>query len=349
MTTLLELKEYIKRFYSKNEVFVDPIGKFLLAFVMLLMINGNLGYMSRIDSLAIVLIVALMCSFLPSGFTIVFGALFILLHLYSLAWEVAAVVGALFLVMVLLYFTFSPKDAVVVVLLPICFLLKIPYLIPIAVGLLATPASVAAVACGTIVYYMVSFVKDNATSLGSMEASEAVARVKIVIDNLIGNKAMLVTVIAFSVTVIVVYMIRRLSIDHAWTIASIAGALLDAIILLIGDLMFDTNISIMGVILGTLISLLLVKVIDFFMFNLDYSRTEKVQFEDDEYYYYVKAVPKITVATPAKTVKKINTRHHSNSKSRNAEVYDDEQYYSEDEIYYSDEEYEEYEDVDSDN
>lgn len=33
--------------------------------------------------------------------------------------------------------------------------------------------------------------------------------------------------------------------------------------------------------------------IEFLCFNLDYSRTEKVQFEDDEYYYYVKAVPKV--------------------------------------------------------
>jgi hypothetical protein len=60
------------------------------------------------------------------------------------------------------------------------------------------------------------------------------------------------------------------------------------------------------VIIGTVISALLMLVVEFFAFNLDYSRTEKVQFEDDEYYYYVKAVPKVTVATPERKVKKIN-------------------------------------------
>ena len=50
------------------------------------------------------------------------------------------------------------------------------------------------------------------------------------------------------------------------------------------------------------------KIIEFFRFCLDYSRAEKVQFEDDEYYYYVKAVPKMTVAAPTNTVKKINTQ-----------------------------------------
>ena len=33
-----------------------------------------------------------------------------------------------------------------------------------------------------------------------------------------------------------------------------------------------------------------------------------MQFEDDEYYYYVKAVPKMMVSVPTKTVKKINTQ-----------------------------------------
>ena len=35
---------------------------------------------------------------------------------------------------------------------------------------------------------------------------------------------------------------------------------------------------------------------------------KKVQFEDDEYYYYVKAVPKMAVAVPEKRVKRITTQ-----------------------------------------
>ena len=35
---------------------------------------------------------------------------------------------------------------------------------------------------------------------------------------------------------------------------------------------------------------------------LDYTAVEHVQFEDDDYYYYVKAVPKIDVAMPTMNV-----------------------------------------------
>ena len=55
-------------------------------------------------------------------------------------------------------------------------------------------------------------------------------------------------------------------------------------------------------------SLILSGIYTFFVFAVDYSRTEYVQFEDDDYYYYVKAVPKLTVSTPDVKVQKINAR-----------------------------------------
>ena len=87
-------------------------------------------------------------------------------------------------------------------------------------------------------------------------------------------------------------------------------------VLLVGDLIFDINESLLSVILGTVLSFLLVLVLQFFVFYVDYSRTEKVQFEDDEYYYYVKAVPKVTVAKPEKKVKQISSARTGQTKSQ---------------------------------
>ena len=122
---------------------------------------------------------------------------------------------------------------------------------------------------------------------------------------MLGNKAMYVTLAAFAATLIVVYFIRRLSVDYAWMIAMVTGALLDVLVMLFGDLLYNTNLSVVGLIVGSVVSVALAKVLEFFVFNVDYSRTEYVQFEDDEYYYYVKAVPKNTVAAPQKRVKTI--------------------------------------------
>ena len=308
MTALLELRENLKKIYSRNEAFILPVIKFLLSFIVLSIINGKMGYITKLDNMAIVLIVSLLCSFLPTGFMAFFAMMFAVLHMYALSIETAAVGLVVFLLLYLLFLRFTAKEALVVVLTPVLCMLKLPYVMPVAMGLIGTPASCVSVGCGVVVYYLLQTVITNAPTINSMGAEEATAKLRLLIDGMLGNKAMLVTIAAFAITVIVVYLIRRMSVDHSWTIAMVAGVMIEVMILLVGDLMYDTNLSIVSALLGAVVTLIACKIIEFFRFCLDYSRTEKVQFEDDEYYYYVKAVPKMTVAAPTNTVKKINTQ-----------------------------------------
>lgn len=308
MTALLELRENLKKIYSRNEAFILPVIKFLLSFIVLSIINGKMGYMTKLDNMAIVLIVSLLCSFLPTGFMAFFAMMFAVLHMYALSIETAAVGLVVFLLLYLLFLRFTAKEALVVVLTPVLCMLKLTYVMPVAMGLIGTPASCVSVGCGVVVYYLLQTVITNAPTINSMGAEEATAKLRLLIDGMLGNKAMLVTIAAFAITVIVVYLIRRMSVDHSWTIAMVAGVMIEVMILLVGDLMYDTNLSIVSALLGAVVTLIACKIIEFFRFCLDYSRTEKVQFEDDEYYYYVKAVPKMTVAAPTNTVKKINTQ-----------------------------------------
>ena len=308
MTALLELRENLKKIYSRNEAFILPVIKFLLSFIVLSIINGKMGYMTKLDNMAIVLIVSLLCSFLPTGYMAFFAMMFAVLHMYALSIETAAVGLVVFLLLYLLFLRFTAKEALVVVLTPVLCMLKLPYVMPVAMGLIGTPASCVSVGCGVVVYYLLQTVITNAPTINSMGAEEATAKLRLLIDGMLGNKAMLVMIAAFAITVIVVYLIRRMSVDHSWTIAMVAGVMIEVMILLVGDLMYDTNLSIVSALLGAVVTLIACKIIEFFRFCLDYSRTEKVQFEDDEYYYYVKAVPKMTVAAPTNTVKKINTQ-----------------------------------------
>lgn len=315
MKNLLVMKEHIKIFYGKNEVYLTPMLKFLLALISLLLINGTWGYMEKIDRFPIVLVAALMCSFLPMNFIILIAALFMLLHLYALSVECTIVVFAVFLVLFLLYFRFSPKDTLVVLFMPLCFILRIPYVMPIAMGLIGTPVSAVSVVCGVAVYYIMAYVGDNMAAFGATDVENTMQKFKMIIDGILDNKAMIMTMVAFVVTLILVYTIRRMSINYAWTVAMIVGTVSNIVILLIGDFMLDTNISILGTFLGGCVSIGIVKLLEFFLFNVDYSRTEYTQFEDDEYYYYVKAIPKIMVTAPEKSVKKINSQKRSAPRS----------------------------------
>lgn len=308
MSNLLEIREKLKLLYSRNEFILVPVFKFMLAFLAICMVNGELGYMGKLDNLGLVLIVSLLCSFLPNGCIILFGALFSLMHLYELSLEVAIAALAIYLIMFLLFFRMGSKDTVILIFTVVLLALRIPYVIPVAVGLLASPLSAVSVACGTVVYYMLTYISDNATVISSMGADEATAKLRMVIDSVLGNRAMIVMIAAFAITIAAVYLIRRMSIDYSWSIAMVVGVIIDLVVLLVGDLIYDTQLSLGMAVLGSILALVIAKVLEFFRFCVDYSRTEKVQYEDDEYYYYVKAVPKLTVTRPDVKVKRINTR-----------------------------------------
>lgn len=324
MTNLLVLKEYVKSFYAKYEEFIVPALKFVLACILFFTINGRLGYMDKINNPVIVLVAALLCSFMPLGVMLFLCAVFLLLHVYALSLECTAVLLAAYLFVAVVYLRFSPKNHLILLLSPLLFLLKIPYVLPLAAGLFGTLGTAVPVVCGTVIYYVLSYITGNASMLGGGESDSVLQRLKDVTGGVTGNREMIIVAAAFAVTSILVYVIRRMSISYSRAIAILVGTLADIVILLVGDLMYDAGFSITAVILGSIVSAFLALLMQFFHFTLDYARTEKVQFEDDEYYYYVKAVPKMAVAVPEKKVKKITTqranqnvrRSHSKGKSR---------------------------------
>ena len=88
MTALLELKQRIKNLYSQYEIYILPVLRFVLAMVYFIWINTNMGYMKQIDNIFIVLILALICSILPSGVMIFVGFALMVAHGYALGIEV---------------------------------------------------------------------------------------------------------------------------------------------------------------------------------------------------------------------------------------------------------------------
>ncbi len=308
MSRLLELRDQIKYYYRKYEFIILPTMKFMVAYLAICCVNGALGYMHQVDTLGIVLIASLLCSFMPTGCIVFVASLFSLMHMYALSIEVALVSVCIYLVLLLLFMRFDSKHSLIVVLTAVMAAMKIPYVMPIAVGLLASPAAAVSVGCGLAAYSLINVVSGNAAVIYGMGAGEEMAKVRLVIDGVIKSRDMLVMIVAFAITIAVVYVIRRMAVDYSWSIAMVAGTIVNIVVILVGDLIYDTQVSLLGAFFASLLALVIAKVLEFMFFCVDYSRTENVQFEDDEYYYYVKAVPKMTVAVQSRTVKKINSQ-----------------------------------------
>lgn len=305
MSGLLELKEKLKDLYGKTEMYITPVLKFVLAILLLFTIDMKIGYMSALGNPLVIFVIALACAFLPVNAIVIANCVYIVLNSYALSMEVAIVAAALVVLMFLLYFRFAPKDAYVVLLVPLAFALKIPYTAPVLIGLMATPVSMVSMCFGIIMYYFVMYVSKNAGVL-SVAGSDMVTKVGMIFQNILADKMMMLMLISFMATVLVVYLIRRLNIDHVWNTAAIAGILTNLLILLVGEFMLSTTSSIGEMLISMIVSGVIVFAAQLFAFCVDYTRTEYVQFEDDEYYYYVKAVPKMTVSASSKKVQRIN-------------------------------------------
>ena len=119
------------------------------------------------------------------------------------------------------------------------------------------------------------------------------------------------------VTLVIVYIIRKMSIEHAWAVAIIFGILFEAVGMIAGDMVLGISGKTITILVGSIISCVIAFVIQFLFFNLDYSRTERLQFEDDEYYYYVKAVPKAIVAGTDKKVTRFSGKEEQDRMTKN--------------------------------
>ena len=314
MTNLLEIKDRLIRFYSKYETYLFPAVKFIVAIVLFTVINMNIGFMEKISRFPIALILALVCAILPVNATIWLAAFVVLADMYALSMEVAVTTLVLFAALFFLYFRFAPKDGFAAVLTPVCFKLNIPYVMPIGCSLLRDAYSVVAIICGTVIYYFLDGIHQNSGTLKNVVADGGTAattsKFDISVGQLLSNKEMYLVIAIFTITAIVVYLVRRLEVEHAWTLAIISGVLIEVVGLFAGYLVLNVSGKTLGLLIGNILSLLISFVIQFLFMNLDYARTERVQFEDDDYYYYVKAVPKKMVA-----VKEVTVKHFGNTAS----------------------------------
>lgn len=308
MMGLLVFKEKMKQFYGKYNIYITPVVKFLVGAAAFYMINSNVGYMAKLKNPLVPVVMGLVASVVPYGLTAFLAGCVIIAHVSQVSLEVALIIAVFMLVVMILYYGFRPGDGYLLLLTPMMFFLNIPYVVPILVGLSGSLVSIIPVSCGVCVYYILMYLKQNAGVLAGSTMSEMASRFIQIVKNVFGNELMWVMVAAFAVTVLVVFIIRNLSLDYAWSIAIIAGVITELVVIFIGDFNFNLPVSVGSMILGIVVSVILALIYQFFVFAVDYTRTEYLQYQDDEYYYYVKAVPKIAVSAPDVKVRRIYSR-----------------------------------------
>ena len=291
-----------RSFFQKYQLIIEPLFRFVISYLAFHTINTALAYNETVANPVIELGMAAVGAFLPPVVLILLCALLAILQVYSASPILAALVVVIFAVLYCFIARFSGKYGYAVVAVPILFVFKMPYLIPLLLGMIATPMAIFPTASGVIVYFVFKVIQEAAVRQDITSLDATLALYIDVVNSLFKHKEMFVTVAIFAVVILVMWMVRKLRFEFVFEITIVLGAIINILGFLLANLQLDINVGTGSMILGTVFSMLLVFVAQFFRVVLDYTSVEHVQFEDDDYYYYVKAVPKIDVAMLQKNV-----------------------------------------------
>lgn len=306
ITGLLIFRDKLKAFYAKGGVYIRHILRFGLAFLATYVVGRVIGNGSMISSPLICAAIALICAFVPLNITVVVSTVYIIIHLFGISLELAVIGAAVILVVYLLYFRFTPKTGFLLILTPLLFCLRVPYIVPVIAALTVGMSGIVPSVCGVFIYYLVDFAAKNANAIITMDADNALQNITFIFNNILTNRELIVIAVSFAVVITMIYLIKRLSVNYSWIIAIIAGCVTDALIQIIAFSVLEVEYNFLMMLGGHLLAILVGLAMNLFIFTVDYSAAEFVQFEDDDYYYYVKAIPKASVAKRDVTVKRIN-------------------------------------------
>lgn len=292
-------------------MYILPAIKFGVAMIAFIVMNSYIGYSSSVSSPMISILIAILCSVLPGNVLVVIYSIVMILNVYGISQEIAIVTLIIFILMYMVYFRFSSKYGYVMILMPFLMAIKMPFLMPLIIGIALQPAAVVSMAFGVLLFYMMKYGSGEVFLVVNGTSESGLDRMSSFITDLFYNKEMMVLIIAFAVAALVAYGIKRLSVDNSSTIGIITAGVVEAIMILGSLYVLDVGegtYKLWMIWVFTLVSIIIMLVLQVFILAVDYSGTEYTQFEDDDYYYYVKAVPKIKVTATDVKVKHINVK-----------------------------------------
>ena len=299
MDRLLAARRFVQKIFSQTDPYIVMAAKALTALTVLLSVKAAFPYRSFLARGLIVAAVSLLCSILPWSYITVFGLIFLLGQLSAMSLEACVFVLVIAVVLAVLSYITLPGCGILWAVLPVLCAWKIPVAAVLMAGLFGGVTAFVSVAGGTLLYFVLRLIADNAVPLSDAAAASGaqtltlVQKLLLLVNGVLKHEELIIVLLVFSLTTLLVHLLSRAEVDYARAIAVGAGALFCPVLLLVARRYAGLEIIIWRTLLDAFLGLILTLAAEFLAVGLDYTRTERVQFEDDDYYYFVKAVPKI--------------------------------------------------------
>lgn len=292
METLRQCRENLQKIYGKNDYWMVPIFRSLFSMTFLFFLSQYLQMTGKLGNPMVILSLGLLSFFLPFSFVPCLSGIFLLYYFYTQSILLLGV-GALFFVFIfIIQSSVRGKYAILIAAMPLCFFFRIPYFLPLLMGLTMGLSAVISLDLGILVYYFLRYIREYKDKFST--GGDLVEQLDAFSGNLapfIKNKELFLVLLLFTLAALAILVIRNFSFNYSFETALAIGLCLEATAFILYPAV-GMKMNLTGELLSFLLSALLSIVALFFWHDADYRGTEFVQFEDDAYYYHVKAVPK---------------------------------------------------------
>ena len=291
MTIFGGLKDKLTLFYGRNSAAVEFLVRFLFVLAEGFFIRSALPFDAILSHPAVLLVLSLTSAVLPAKAGAVIGA--VLLTGQAFALDLAA--GAVtFLVLVMLYclfMRFAPDDFPAAPLETMGAYYGFGALVPVLCGLRRKPLSLLTVCPGCVCAFLIRALSEHAEEVRALEQTDYMGKLKLLIGGAFSDEltAALAAVIA---ALTLTYLVRSLGIRHAHEAAVLSGSAIYLLFYVFGGRIAGGSPDVMLAAAGSAASAAAGLILLMVMLPLDYRKSERLEFEDDGYYYYVRAIPK---------------------------------------------------------
>ena len=312
LQTVYQIRGIISKYIKKFEVFIRVGLKFIAFLYLFRTISGAEIFAGEgiFNSFAVHAVLALVATLLPNRTGILIALALVVYNVFQASFIGAVLVGLLLLILYITVARTFPDQIYFLALVPLCINWNLYLFIPLFAGMYIGTAAIVPVVVGVLVWGMLQIIQPFMI----LQMSESLdALPKMISDassyglgQMAQNNQMVYLLVISAIIILVVSLVKKLRIDYVRYIALGSGCVLGIICLIIGALRHDIAEGLMGLIFLGLLSTIVLAVLEFFNLTLNYKAAQSLEFEDEEYYYQVRLVPKINpVSKQKKEVKTI--------------------------------------------
>lgn len=284
-------RSQIEKFYFEHNTICTAVLRVVLALFIFFYINTALGANPTFRKAYVPIVLSALAAFIPFPVTMALGFLLIGVHLLSMSPILLGLYIVLVALMYLLVFRMCYDKWIVVFATILLFWIKLPYLAPLILGMVFGPSVIVPAGLATVLTFFLKICSGSLVTAKTESAPDMLGHIGTTIMKFSRDGAMMTWVLVTVGTILVITIIKTFRIRYCKEIALGAGALTELVLYLIGNQVFHADLSVAAAVLLIILSAGICLIVLWTLLPLDYTKTEYVEFFDDEYYYFVRAVP----------------------------------------------------------